>query len=377
VPWNAPFDEFTGRYKEDEEGYSIPEVIPRNTTHLDVPQETPGDSQWVDRLQHLTGLIHAQILDSGIGVTIDPNHTPTSEQWRAIRDLQDTTRNEQFDGSVIHKGKADKRGNADSIRKLENLVYTKPPEEELYQGMPANPKGAVQFLNDHRAIIHAFAKADVSTAIHETAHIWRRTLNAADTAVTEAWAGVKDGKWTRDAEEKLARAVERYAMDGKAPTTGLKPVFEKFKQWLSDIYGSIKGSPLEVDISPEMKALLDRHFSGGEEPPRATKTTTRANEPSTNAGGSSDPQPPKKNGAGDTATDRVSAVYPSASPGFREAMRDPRTVSHLVTTTGQLTFLNRSRPGYDNQGRPIVPNKIAQVVDVVGRPAWNNGRTLA
>lgn len=117
-----------------------------------------------------------------------------------------------------------------------------------------------------------------------------------------------------------------------------------------------------------------------DEPPPAPPPTQPAVPPSgppANAGGSSDSQSSKQNGAGDTTTDRVSAVYPTAAPGFRVAMRDPQNVSHLVTTAGQLIFPNRARTGYDNQGRPIEPNKIAQVVDVVGRPAWDSGKAWA
>ena len=99
--------------------------------------------------------------------------------------------------------------------------------------------------------------------------------------------------------------------------------------------------------------------------------------PPANAGGSSDSQPTDKNTSTGNDKTQVSSIYPNASPGFREAMLDPQNVSHLVAKNGQLIFPNRARPSYDNQGRPIDPNKIAQVVDVVGQPKWDSGRTLA
>ena len=45
--------------------------------------------------------------------------------------------------------------------------------------------------------------------------------------------------------EAFVRAFERYLRDGEAPTKELKTLFDKFKDWLVDIYKSLKGSPIE------------------------------------------------------------------------------------------------------------------------------------
>jgi len=128
----------------------------------------------------------------------------------------------------------------------------------INEGMPLfqEYKGATQFLDDGRAIIHAFENADVSTAIHELAHIFRRDLNIEDDITVLKWTGQKT--WNRKAEEKFARGFENYLRTGTAPNERLIEIFESFKEWLKEIYGRIKGTAIDVDLSPEVKDVFDR-----------------------------------------------------------------------------------------------------------------------
>lgn len=128
-------------------------------------------------------------------------------------------------------------------------------------------KGAVSFLEDGRAIIHAFDGRDVSTAIHEVAHIFRRDLLPDDLKTVEDWAGVKKGKWTTAAEEKFARGFERYLAEGQAPTPKLAAVFAKFRAWLTEIYRAITGSAIDVPLTDEVRAVFDRMLGEAPLPP--------------------------------------------------------------------------------------------------------------
>ena len=121
-------------------------------------------------------------------------------------------------------------------------------------------KGAVQFLADSRAIIHAFNQADVSTALHELAHIFRRDLSPEDQQTVLDWA--KADSFTTEVEEKFARAFERYLYEGKAPNAKLKAIFEKLKTWLREIYKQFKGSAIDVNISPKIQAIFDKVLTG-------------------------------------------------------------------------------------------------------------------
>jgi hypothetical protein len=129
-------------------------------------------------------------------------------------------------------------------------------------------KGSIDFLRDGTVLIRGLQSPDVSTAAHEFAHLIRRQLlnrdapaegiTAEDIETVEKWAGAKDGTWSVAAEEKFARGWERYLADGKAPVARLQEVFDKFAKWLGDIYGRIAGSPIDIEITPEVRAVMDK-----------------------------------------------------------------------------------------------------------------------
>lgn len=136
------------------------------------------------------------------------------------------------------------------------------------KALPQGAKGAAEPLADGRTIIHALTNPDVSTAIHELAHVFQRDLDAADQAIVgqeharylqqhQATHGTLDGAH-EDAREFFARSYERWVAEGKTPHAPLRAVFEKFKGWMRDIYGSLKGTSIEAKLSKPMRDLLDR-----------------------------------------------------------------------------------------------------------------------
>jgi hypothetical protein len=122
-------------------------------------------------------------------------------------------------------------------------------------------KAAVRFLSDGRTVLMAFQQADLSSLLHELGHVFRRDLANEDLAAIEEWAGVVDGKWTRESEEKFARGFERYLWEGLAPNPRLKGLFERLRNWLLSIYRTIEGTPLEVNISKDVRRVFDRMFT--------------------------------------------------------------------------------------------------------------------
>jgi hypothetical protein len=143
-----------------------------------------------------------------------------------------------------------------------------------FQESGAKVKGAVDFSAENKATIHLFEGADISTLTHEIGgHIGRRFLERLATGSEEfathyknakEWAGVKGEVWTRKAEEKFARGFERYLRDGKAPNDSLKAVFDSLKEWLTNVYKTIKGSSLDVKMSDEIRQVFDRMLSDKE-----------------------------------------------------------------------------------------------------------------
>jgi hypothetical protein len=138
-------------------------------------------------------------------------------------------------------------------------------------------KGAVTFGPDGiQATIHAFEAKDISTLVHENAHVFRRMLSdvsertgnkriRADLDTIEDWAGAKDG-WTREAEEKFARGFEQYLTEGKAPNAKLKRAFESFKNWMLAIYKQITGTEIDARITDEVRQVFDRMLAENPEP---------------------------------------------------------------------------------------------------------------
>jgi hypothetical protein len=136
-----------------------------------------------------------------------------------------------------------------------------------FQEEGGNIKGAVDFSNDNKASVYMFNGADVSSLAHEmSGHLSRRFLEqlsnvdedfASDYEKAKKWAGVRDNQWTIAAEEKWARGFERYLRDGKAPTKALKSVFDNLREWLKNIYKYIKGSSIDIELTPEITRVFD------------------------------------------------------------------------------------------------------------------------
>ncbi len=152
-------------------------------------------------------------------------------------------------------------------------------KETYYQATEgAIAKGAVEFGPDNiKATIHAFESADMTTLVHENAHVFRRVLAdvasrtdskriKADLTTIEEWAGVKDGSWTRESEEKFARGFEQYLAEGKAPTPALKRAFESFRNWMLSVYKQITGSDIDAKITDEVRQVFDRMLAENPEP---------------------------------------------------------------------------------------------------------------
>jgi len=115
-----------------------------------------------------------------------------------------------------------------------------------------NAKGAM-VAADGNFVIYALTDPNVSTPLHEVAHVFEHYLTDGERATINNWA--KTGAWTTETSEKFARGFEKYLSEGVAPTEGLKKVFEKFKTWLSDIYNGIKGSDIDIELNDDMRSI--------------------------------------------------------------------------------------------------------------------------
>lgn len=139
------------------------------------------------------------------------------------------------------------------------------------------------FFRDGQAVIGAFRNPDASTGVHELAHVARRFLfdrvlpaeariGVTDEMIDTAagWAGARQDagqwEWSAEAEEKFARGFERYLRDGKAPRTGLRALFDRMASFLRNVYQSVTGSAIDVEVSAEMRGVFDALLQRGDLP---------------------------------------------------------------------------------------------------------------
>ena len=124
------------------------------------------------------------------------------------------------------------------------------------------PKGSMEVTETGKIILRGLQSPDFTTAVHELAHAARRhldeNLTPEEIKEVEAWAGAEGGKWNRNAEERWARGWEKYFKIGKAPTAVLQPIFDQIAGWMSAVYKNVKGSAIDVDISPEVQKIFDK-----------------------------------------------------------------------------------------------------------------------
>lgn len=169
---------------------------------------------------------------------------------------------------------------ADEVIQIGGLVYAKNPVEANWndekfavtqKGKPVldkkgnqvyfqDNKATVSLANDGRFIVTALTDPNVSTPLHEMAHIYEHYLENKEKQKILSWAGKKD--WDMSVSEKFARGFEKYLSQGKTPSAELNKIFENFKKWLLNIYNGIVGSDIDIELNKDMRKIYDIMLSG-------------------------------------------------------------------------------------------------------------------
>lgn len=223
-----------------------------------------------------TSKLNSLLLQYGIAETYKDL---TNSQGRYIASFAtlDRFRTAISDAGLLRSSEGGQSAQRRGLSELGRLNQEKFNEKVvLYQQGEDTAKGALETLSDGiTKIMHFMKGADISTVIHEHAHLYRSMLDfaienatgenkaklIAEKSVLDNWVGAKEGAvWTTAQNEKFARGFEKYMATGEAPTTELKTAFENFKKWMEEIYGSIKKEFSDVEISPEVKAVFDGWF---------------------------------------------------------------------------------------------------------------------
>lgn len=155
--------------------------------------------------------------------------------------------------------------------------------ERLFQKDEDVLKAKITFTDAGKALIKAMQHADESSLAHETGHFLLNLMELyypEEAKVVRRIFNVTRPNWRESQHERFTRAWSRYLRDGKAPVPELRPVFEKFKQWLESIYRTLfqgKMSNDKLGISEaswrECKRIFDR-WLGKDVPPEDIEAAT-------------------------------------------------------------------------------------------------------
>jgi hypothetical protein len=169
-------------------------------------------------------------------------------------------------------------------------VAQKPMDIGLFSDQAAQrelfSRGALGSLlprEGERPLMKLAKNANASTFIHESGHEWLEQLMKddahplapadlkADAKTVRDWLGIEShadlntgwpgerGQKARAAHEKFARGFEQYLRLGVAPSESLARVFAKFRDWLTQLYKTLRG--LGEPINHDIRAVFDRMLS--------------------------------------------------------------------------------------------------------------------
>lgn len=147
------------------------------------------------------------------------------------------------------------------------------PVNDEGRTLEQSARGRIRMTGDG-AVISLMGTGDESTFLHEMGHRWLEELKtdasgglstdqlAGDWQTVKDWFAENghvvgdDGFIPDDAHELWARGIERYLMEGRAPTNALRAVFQKFATWLKRIYETVEA--LNTPITQEIRAVMGR-----------------------------------------------------------------------------------------------------------------------
>lgn len=165
----------------------------------------------------------------------------------------------------------------ENVKAVNNQGTFNPNDPNIYNQSPeGTPKGTFSPQADGSFVIYMFKSADASTVIHETGHYFFEIFmqeSGLDTASDKLkadrkafleYVGMTEEQWAaadfegrRAAHERIATAFEQYLLEGKAPSRGLRGVFDRFSKWLKKIYGEVVQSRDYQEVPDSVRQAFD------------------------------------------------------------------------------------------------------------------------
>mgnify|MGYP003145087129 CR=1 FL=1 len=125
-----------------------------------------------------------------------------------------------------------------------------------FKQIKAGNRKNIIWSTNGRAFMDVSAKETFGDLMKKLSTVFRRTLVGNDKEAVEKWLGVKNGKWTKAQENKFAKGFVNWLRTNKKDEADLDPQFEKIRKHLYHIYRRIKGSQIDVEMTPEIRAVF-------------------------------------------------------------------------------------------------------------------------
>lgn len=127
----------------------------------------------------------------------------------------------------------------------------------LFQQDANATRGAMQVTSVGNRIIHALTDPNITTPLHELAHIYEEFLTEEEITILEDWSAHKKG--TRDFSEAFAKGFEKFLFNNES-TQETQSIFTKISNWFKEVidnvaeyFGSINNlTPEVISIYNEM-----------------------------------------------------------------------------------------------------------------------------
>jgi len=143
------------------------------------------------------------------------------------------------------------------------------PSNMLFQNQTPEAQGAM-LASDGEFVIYAMTDPNVSTPLHELAHVYEHYLTEGERKTILEFSNKK--QWNRDVSELFARGFEKYLSEGYAPNSRMEKIFIRFREWLKSIYNGIRGSEIDINLTTDMKRIYDAMLGKGVSSPLVKKS---------------------------------------------------------------------------------------------------------
>jgi hypothetical protein len=248
-------------------------------------------------------------------------------------------------------------------------------EETFYKKSETIERGAITFREQGRAVVSLFKSADRSTILHETGHLFLNNLERlskmegvdprfkADLDRAYNFLGVKPGeKIQRVHHEKFAEGFEQFLREGRSPRRELDGVFTRFKDWLTDIYRSIKDfDTLKAEITDDARELYSNLLGGDVNRLKEIPTTPEVRAPEVRAEAPEYSVPELEELAGQTP----GLITPEEMSGFKSVMSEIEAEEKAIDEA--LTFFQGAKTADDLEAAAraagVSKTKMQEIID--------------